>query len=932
MQRSSVYSLLFLIVPVGIFFLPILISDQTFAYRDSGRFYYRQFEWNKSQWEAGRIPLWNPQENLGMAVVGEASSSVFYPLQVLLLIPWLKFSTAFVLYAAVHVYLASVGAFFLARALRCEPVSALMASISFSLCGSVLFQTCNIVFLVGASWLPFGILFALQLTRPSTTKPFGWKRLGSRSLLLGVSLAMPVLGGDPQTAYHIGIVAFLLIACCLFSGWRSSALWDECKRLFRPVIMLTLGVVFGIGLSAVQILPSLKASRESTRSYYQHPRNIYEASVGTVNSLQDGLFGHPVPGTHHDHIYQFSQPPWSVIELFWPNVTGKILPQHGRWSDYIPATGRNWTASVYCGLVPFLFFLSALFRRDKSPLQRWLRSAFWIFAIGSLGWFGCGWVLHEVANQLRQNDSAVFKIGAPVGGVYWFFVTVFPGYVSFRYPAKLAVVASLFLCLLAAKEMHLQRRLNRMDRFQKYLYGAMILTSVSFLGLWFGSVWINQNFSRFRFDPIYSGRSEFGPFDPTAAWQAVLFSLIHVALITTFVIALLNRQMKRSTTLCALLLVTVVDLSIANRCLLMTTDSSAWKTNEAITAAIEKRVANSDPSPDPIRIFRTSPMTWSASADWRASSSSDRLQQIVEWENLTLMPKHHLGGRFHFVESFRSIEPIDFALFMNFCKSLPGIDIGVDQSEGNQVQLAPNPIMLGMLSCRFVMIPKWGSPKIPSDQILEEFVSGEFRELEFLVFENPYYQPRFRIATNHFPDPGLRRLLDGQSILATKIRKNAVEFFGDPESVLSNNHAYFRYKLISEPIIKFSKEKRSQFPVRVLHDDPTFIELEVGGDSSSRRRTLVIADYFDEDWTAYRTNVYDRFEPVEIDRVNLILQGIEIDDKKTRVRLYYRPTLVIVGGLISVFAILLGIVVAIVLRSKRKSLTGTNGRNFIPDK
>lgn len=920
MQRSTVYSLLFLIVPVGVFFLPILISDHAFAYRDSGRFYYRQFEWNKSQWEAGRIPLWNPQENLGTGVVGEASSSVFYPLQAIFVIPWLKFSTAFVLYAAVHVYLASVGAFFLARALRCESLSALMASISFSLCGSVLFQTCNIVFLVGASWLPFGILFALQLTRQSPSSQLGWKRSWFRSLLLGISLAMPTLGGDPQTAYHVGIAALVLIACCLFSGWRSIRLRDECKRLFRPVIMLALGVVFGLGLSAVQILPSLKASRESTRSYYQHPRNIYEASEGTAGSVRDGLFGHPVPGTHHDHIYQFSQPPWSVIELLWPNVTGKIRPQHGRWTDYIPATGRNWTASIYCGLVPFLFFLSALFRKNKSIVQRWLRSAFWIFAIGSLGWFGCGWVLHEVANQLRQNDSSVFKIGAPVGGVYWFFVTLFPGYVSFRYPAKLAVVASLFLCLLAAKEMQLQGRTNRLDRFRKYLFGAMILTAISFLGLWFGSISINETFSRFRFDPIYSGGSEFGPFDPTTAWQTILCSLIHTALIATFAIALLNQTMKRSTTLGALLLITVVDLSVANRSLLMTADSAAWKTNAAIATAIKKRVASSDQATDPIRIFRTNPMTWSASTDWRTSSSPDRLQQIVEWENLTLMPKHHLGGRFQLVESFRSIEPISFALFMNFCKSLPAIDMGGNPLEGNQVQLAPNPIMLGMLSCRFIMIPKWGSPNIPSDQILEEFVSGEFRDSEFLIFENPYYQPRFRIATVHFPDPGLRRLLDGQSTLATKVRKNAVEFFGDPESVLSDNHSYFHQKSIAEPVIKVSKEKRLQFPVSVLHDEPTFIELEVGAASSSQRRTLVVADYFDEDWTAYRTDRDNRFEPVEIDRVNLILQGIEIDDKKTRVRLYYRPILVIVGGLVSAFTVLLGIVVAIVLRPKRDCL------------
>ena len=916
MQKSTVYCLLFLLVPVGIFFLPILVADQTFGYRDSGRFYYRQFEWNKSQWESGRIPLWNPQENLGTAVVGEASSSVFYPLQVVFLIPWMKFSTAFVLYAAVHVYLASVGTLFLARSLRCGILPSLIAAIAFSLCGSVLFQTCNIVFLVGASWLPLGILFTYQIVNPETKSKPVWKILVFRSLILGSTLAMTTLGGDPQTAYHIGIVAAILVTFRLYSGWRDAKFLKEFKSLSRSVAILVLGATFGFGLAAVQILPSLKASRESTRDYFTHPRTIYEAWQEESSSMTNVLFGHPVPGTHHDHIYQFSQPPWSAIELIWPNVTGKIQPRHGRWSDFIPATGRNWTASIYCGLIPFLFFMSGMLRKSKVPEMRWLKGTFLIFGIGSLGWFGFGWLMHEIANQFQQTEAAVFRIGAPVGGVYWFFVKFLPGYVSFRYPAKLAVVASLFLSLIAAKEMQFRSRKYQLNSFRRYLLGTVILTSFTFLGLWFCSVSINQMFARFRLDPAFFGQSEFGPFDPKAAWEAILFGLIHAAVIAMIAIAVLNQTISRNAILRAFLLITVMDLFFANRNLLLTVDADAWKPNQAVAAAIEKRVAGSGHSNDPIRIFRTGPMTWSASQGWLGNSDASRLQQIVEWENLTMMPKHPLGGRFQMVESFRSIEPLDFALFINFCKRLPGIGTGPTSKTKNQTQLSPNPIMLGMLGCRFIMIPKWGKPNIPKDAVLEEFVTGELRELDFLIFENPYFQPRFRIATNFFPDVGLKALNNAGTPSAVKLRNHATEFFGNPNSATIDDRP--RKKTMQQPVINSDANKPLlEFEIKVIHDEPTFIELEVDTASTSDKTLLVIADYFDDDWIAYRMNEYDRHVPVKIDRANLILRGIELNSQRTRVQMFYRPTRVICGGVISLSFVLLGSVIAIVCWRKR---------------
>ena len=75
----------------------------------------------------------------------------------------------------------------------------------------VLFQSCNVIYLVGASWLPLGFHAVDR-----------WVRLGRRwgILELAVVLAMQTLGGDPQASYLLGLAA---IGYAGGLAWRRSA-------------------------------------------------------------------------------------------------------------------------------------------------------------------------------------------------------------------------------------------------------------------------------------------------------------------------------------------------------------------------------------------------------------------------------------------------------------------------------------------------------------------------------------------------------------------------------------------------------------------------------------------------------------------------------------------------------------------------------------
>lgn len=851
-----------------------LVQGHSLAYRDSARFYYRQFEWNQLHWQRGEVPLWNPQENLGAPVIAEATSSVFYPLQILFHIPGIEFPTAFLLYAAIHVYLAGVGSFFLARELKCRHLAALFGAFSYSMSGTLVFQTCNIVFLVGGCWLPFCLWMSHLLAR----KP-GMPVTGG----LAIFLALPVLGGDPQTAYHVGILAGLLLLWRFAQGRRR----ENQYQLKRSVGFHALAAVVAMGLCAVQVLPSWEATRKSSRSQAENARSLWES--GNKKLALQGLVGQPVPGTHHDHLYQFSQTPLSIVSLFWPNVEGEVVGRNDRWTETFPASNRTWTSSLYCGLLTTALFLSSLIRKSRRTSTRWLKSGFVVFAIGSLGWFGCGWLIQLIGQGCFGVDPAKSPVGAPTGGVYWLFVVFLPGYVNFRYPAKLFIVATLLFCLLAAREFELLTFDRQITRARKFLVGLFWCSIGVLVMLWLTSIPINYWLG-------YLSRtttSEFGPFDSEQAWSTVIWALLHSIVVSVVAITLINQGIPRRWLPIALLILTLLDLVLANQRLVITARSSLWRRSREVEALVDNGGNRL------VRIYRTDSMTWSTKSDWLQKYEPNRLEQIVDFEVQTLMPRHHLvenlgTQKIGLLESFRTLDDRQFETVMALIKGFPGIRT----NDSYDVSLAPNPVSLGVLGCRYLLIPNWGSPTIPStDRAVELKRAGG------LLIENPYYLPRFRISRNIKP---IRAIHDLNDWLSDEKNRSIVfreSRFGNPDKpdlVETDNDEDF------SPTEPSQSEPDSR--IRVLSETDTLIDLEVTADSG----VLVVADQFDDDWRAYRVDEDGSRHELSVLRTNLIMRGISLSssDQATgrptqRIQLVYRPRWFVRGSWISLFTLTL---------------------------
>ena len=170
------------------FFHRPILQDQNFIYRDSGHFYYPYFKLEVQEWLAGRVPLWNPYENGGEPFAGNPTASVFYPGKLLFCLP---FPLAYKTYLLGHVLLAMLTCYFASRRLGNTSASSTLAAIAYGMGGFVLFQLYNIVFLVGAAWLPLGLLAVHQL------RPSPWLEAGGHSWWRARSSNT---GGDPQAA------------------------------------------------------------------------------------------------------------------------------------------------------------------------------------------------------------------------------------------------------------------------------------------------------------------------------------------------------------------------------------------------------------------------------------------------------------------------------------------------------------------------------------------------------------------------------------------------------------------------------------------------------------------------------------------------------------------------------------------------------------
>ncbi len=658
------------------FFFRMILGETVCGFRDSAYLYYPLFQWIDSVWASGQVPLWNPYDGFGTPLLADGSSSVFYPGKIVFLARFLTFESRYGLYLSVHVLWAAVGCYWLSRALRLGPVAAGIAALAYAFGGPVVVQVSNVVYLVGAAWLPFALASGIAMVRKSS---FRW------AIICGGCCAMMILGGDPQMVYHIGLIlAALLLGKTFWVVRRFKALTNFVEKpvldlVFADCARLVLVVVVTVLLSAVQLFPTMEWAAQSERNLFEYPRTVYEigqfqarqADLTSPVSLEGGeigrgIFGDGQPGSHHSDLYEFSLPPWSGYELFWPNLSGRMFPVHQRWVDGLPGAERVWFPSLYLGGFVALFALGSFRLWGHRKRQVLLSRIGLFFGLAALGWYGLPWLAREVVGA----ESVLEGIGSPVGGLYWAMVVLLPKYVVFRYPAKLFIVASLMICVLGGVTFDriLSCRMSGVNR--RWLFSLCVILAV--VSIVIGG--LSQTSWAISLFEGLATRNEFGPLDIRGALWQVGFSGIHAALMfgaAALLLGLRGRvgggtERKRSGIAeedgcskgsfawlpVAWLVLLAIDLTVANRWLIAEVDSGRF------TSAVpfsEKIVFSSASRHQlPVVVHQTG---W-AGLKVCETNSSERLGEWVSLYRSTLTPKFHLVEAVIRRDSFSSIQSV----------------------------------------------------------------------------------------------------------------------------------------------------------------------------------------------------------------------------------------------------------------------------------
>ncbi len=474
----------------------VLFRDHLFAYRDAAHFYYPLYLRVQQEWAAGRIPLWEPEENAGMPLLGNPTAAVLYPGKLFYAIAP-SYAWGVRLYTIAHTLLAVVGTFVLMRSWEVSRTGSGIAALSYGFGAPILFQYCNIIFLVGAAWLPLGLRAADR-----------WLRLGRRWALgeLALVLALQTLGGDPQAAYVTGVcaggyaiglsrsrrpgsrrwpawavalgmvlavvawTAVVLYAAYLFPTLRPERPNNQPPPLSLPWMpyvngAIRLAWVVGLGWLVLpwlrrsgrrplptRLLGLLAAAGLSAAVMAAQLVPVLEFTSQSVRAAREGP---------HD-IYPFSLEPVRVAELAFPNVFGSSFHGNRLWLTYIPPAHSPdiWVPSLYLGVTVLVLALAAAGFRNGPPWRAWLTAIALASLLAALGKFGSPiWLARNVPGMVetigRQDlptDTAI-RIDKHLrdgdGGFYWLLATVLPGFKEFRYPSKLLTFTSLALAALA---------------------------------------------------------------------------------------------------------------------------------------------------------------------------------------------------------------------------------------------------------------------------------------------------------------------------------------------------------------------------------------------------------------------------------------------------------------------------------------------------
>jgi hypothetical protein len=329
-----------------------------------------------AMWRHGHLPLWNPLVGCGAPLAANYQTAGFYPLNALYLL--LPAEVALGWTTALHLALAGWGMYCWARTVGLDRFPALIGALAlegsgFLVARAALFPSMALVF----PWLAVWLWRAEVLVRRKRLRDALW---------LGMALWLGLLAGHAQTAFYGGLLLAMYVVFRVFQETGSRS---------RHATLVCVSVALGVGLAAIQLLPTAELMLSSQRS----------------------------GGVDYDFAMTYSLWPWRLITFAAPDFFGN--PARGDYWGY----PNYWEGAGYVGTLPLLLAVEAVLtwkrggQRARTGLVRFWGVSAVVALLLALG-----------------RNTPVFPL---------LFRTV-PGFGLFQAPARWLAVTSVGLAALAA--------------------------------------------------------------------------------------------------------------------------------------------------------------------------------------------------------------------------------------------------------------------------------------------------------------------------------------------------------------------------------------------------------------------------------------------------------------------------------------------------
>jgi hypothetical protein len=247
-ERRDLWPVAALLAVPLFFFRDAVLGHGVLFRRDISLVWYPQVESFVRCVALGSWPLWDPYRGFGQPLLADPSAEVLYPPAWLNLIapPWIVY-TAFVVS---HLAFSGIGLYALLRRWSLSRPSAAGAAMAWMASGPFLSLASTWHHMAGAAFFPW-VLLAMHRAAAAT-------RFGG-TLGLALAVAGQVLAGSADMVAMTFLVAAASLATEL--DWRHPG----CPANRGMAARVALGVSWGLGLSAIQWLPTLEMALGTAR-------------------------------------------------------------------------------------------------------------------------------------------------------------------------------------------------------------------------------------------------------------------------------------------------------------------------------------------------------------------------------------------------------------------------------------------------------------------------------------------------------------------------------------------------------------------------------------------------------------------------------------------------------------------------------------------